>query len=154
MAPGNTWHHGWGQIHGDGSHGTADVGGERLCAGYGLSHLSSRRVSYHQRTLATMSLLVGQQGIYLSVAEAGLVKTQVRADVFQKENVLVSVFQLIPLPIAADGFLVLFAQGLTVQSVTGGQCGNAYRGAQSPYFKKATNSVFKRVLSNPDKSHP
>ena len=35
----------------------------------------------HQRTLAAMSLLVGQQGIYLSVAEAGLVKTQVRADV-------------------------------------------------------------------------
>ena len=57
------------------------MSGEEACAGQGLPHLSPRRVSYHQRTLAAMSLLVGQQGIYLSVAEAGLVNTLVRADV-------------------------------------------------------------------------
>ena len=57
------------------------MSGEEACVGHGLPHLSPRRVSYHQRTLAAMSLRVGQQGIYLSVAEAGLVNTLVRADV-------------------------------------------------------------------------
>ena len=129
-------HHGWRRIRGDGSHDTADVGRKlaqdmacRIC----------RHTTYHghQRTLAAMSLLVGQQGIYLSVAKAGLVKTQVRADVFRKENVLVSVFQLVPLPIAADGFLVLLAQDLTVQYVTDCQCGNAYRGGLNLRLKKS-----------------
>ena len=135
---------------------TLRMSGEEACAGHGLPHLSPRRVSYHQRALAAMSLLVGQQGIYLSVAEAGLVNTLVRADVFRKENVLVSVLQLVPLPIAADGFLVLFAQGLTVLSVTGGQCGNAYRGGHNLRILKKLRTPCSnaccQTLTNPIRS--
>ena len=45
--------------------------------------------------------------------------------------------QLFPFTVTTDIFLVLFAQGLPVQTVTGGQGGNAYRGGFNlPLLKK------------------
>lgn len=69
--------------------------------------------------------LVGQYGIDITIAQEGLVKTHVRAEIFRIQYVFIGMVKLAPQPIATDHFLVLLAQCLSVQTVACGKNGDA-----------------------------
>ena len=68
-----------------------------------------------------MSRLVRQNGIHLAVRKAGLVKAHVLAEVVGEQHVLLGMLQLLPVAVVADLLLVLLAQRLAFQAVTGGK---------------------------------
>uniref|UniRef100_UPI0025B20726 hypothetical protein n=1 Tax=Bacteroides acidifaciens TaxID=85831 RepID=UPI0025B20726 len=79
----------------------------------------------------------GQYGVDIAIAQAGLVKTHVRAEIFRIQYVFIGMVKLAPQPIATDHFLVLLAQCLSVQSVACGKSGYADGSAFNlPLLKK------------------
>lgn len=58
--------------------------------------------------------LVGQQGIYLAIAQTCLVKAQILSDIIREKQVFIRMLQLIPSAVIAYNLLVLFTQCLAV----------------------------------------
>lgn len=81
--------------------------------------------------------LVGQYGVYVAVAQAGLIKAQVFAQIIRIQYVVLGMAILAPCAIIAYTLLILLAQCLTVQPVTTGEGADAYRCAFNlPLLKK------------------
>ena len=80
---------------------------------------------------------VGQYGVDIAIAQAGLVKAHVLSEIFRIQYVFIGMIKLVPYPVIADYFLVLPAQCLSVQPVAGCKGGDADRGALNlPLLKK------------------
>lgn len=87
--------------------------------------------------MAAVRRLVGQDGIYVAVAQAGLIETQVLAEIAGIEDVILCMAGLIPCTVIAYLFLVLLAQGLSVKAVATGKGADAYRSTFNlPLLKK------------------
>ena len=86
--------------------------------------------AYHgrQRPLATMRGLGRQNGIHIPVAQARLVQTHMRSQIFRIKHVFLGVVQLLPAAVITYLLLVLFTQSLTVEAVAGRERGDADRG--------------------------
>ncbi|MCM1517405.1 MAG: hypothetical protein NC117_02015 [Pseudoflavonifractor sp.] len=54
-----------------------------------------------------MCIAVGHKGVQLTAAQGGFINGQVRPDIPGIKDVLPGVVELFPLPVAAEGFLVL-----------------------------------------------
>ena len=86
---------------------------------------------------APMRGFVGQYGVDIAIAQTGLVKTHVLAEIFRIQYVLIGMIKLIPDTVITDCFLVLFTQSLTVEAVAGCKSGDADGGAFNlPLLKK------------------
>ena len=113
---------------------------------------------YHrsQGPLAAVSRLVGQDGIDLTVRQAGLVKAHVITEVVGEKHVLLSMLQLLPVAVVTDFLLVLLAECLTVQTVAGSKRGDAYgRGLNLPLLKKKRtprSGASRRIRTAPTRS--
>ena len=84
-----------------------------------------------------MGGLVRQYGVDLAVAQASLVKAQRRTYVVGEQDIALGMAELFPRAVVTDDFLVLLAERLTVQPVTGGKSGDAYgSGLNLPLLKK------------------
>ena len=71
----------------------------------------------NQSARAAVPFLVGQEGIDLPAAQAGLVNAQTRAYVFGIDQVLRGMAQLLPFPEVAEMFLVWLAMPLMLSAV-------------------------------------
>ena len=84
-----------------------------------------------------MRRFVGQYGVDIAIAQTGLVKAHVLPEIFRVQYVFIGMVKLIPYPVIADYFLVLFAQSLTVEAVACRKRGDAHRcGLNLPLLKK------------------
>ena len=113
---------------------------------------------YHSRqgTLAAVCGLVRQDGIDLSVRQAGLVKAHVIAEVIGEKHVLFGMLQLLPVTVVADFLLVLLAKRRAFEAVAGGKRGDAYgRGLNLPLLKKRRtprSGASRRIRTIPTRS--
>ena len=68
----------------------------------------------NQCSLATMSILVGDYGVQLAVAERGLIYAHVGADVVRENKPLVGVLLFFPILVAAQVLFVLALKLMTI----------------------------------------
>lgn len=148
-------HHGRGQIGCHGLYPTANLTGDFL---QDFRYRVGGNAAYHrcQGPLAAMSRLVGQDGIDLTIRQAGLVQAHVIIEVVGEKHVLLSMFQLLPVAVVTDLLLVLLAKSLTVQTIAGSKRGNAYgRGLNLPLLKKKRtprSGASRRIRTTPTRS--
>ena len=103
-----------------------------------------------------MGGLVRQHGVDLAVAQACLVKAQRGAYVVGEQDIALGVAELFPGAVVTDDFLVLLAEGLPVQTITGGKRGDAYGGGLNlPLLKKRRtrrSAASRRTRTSPSRS--
>lgn len=86
----------------------------------------------HQTSRAGMTLLVGQECINLTIAQAGFVNAQIGTYIFREQQIFCSMLQLIPFTETTEVFLVLGRQKLTVHTIMVGYPLDAFSGSFNP----------------------
>ena len=80
---------------------------------------------------------VGQYGVDIAIAHAGLVKTHVLPEIFRIQDIFIGMIKLTPGTVITYLLLVLFTQSLTVEAVAGCKSGDADGSAFNlPLLKK------------------
>lgn len=148
-------HHGRGQIRRHRPYAAAQLAWNLLqyCRHRVRNHATHHRC---QGSTAAVGCLVRQDGVNLTVGKAGLVKAHVIAEIVWKQHVLLCVIQLFPLAVVTDLLLVLLAQRLTIETVAGSKCRDAYGGGLNlPLLKKKrtlNSTEFRQTRTNPSRS--
>ncbi len=83
----------------------------------------------YKGAFSTMPGLIGKYRVNFAIAQAGFIQAQVTTQILFEDNVFFGMIQLIPMPIVANDFLVLFAKGLTIQPVSLSKNTDAYGSA-------------------------
>lgn len=102
-------------------------------------HCVACHAANHRRKspFAAMRGFVGQYGVDIAIAQAGLVKTHVLPEIFRVQYVFIGMIKLIPVAVITYLLLVLFSQSLTVESIACGKSGYADGSAFNlPLLKK------------------
>ena len=148
-------HHGRGQVRGHGFHPATYHTWNHL---QDIGHHVRGHAAHHGRQcpLASVSRLVRQDGVHLTIGQAGLVKAHVLSEVVGKQHVLLGMLQLLPVSVVADFLLVLFAKRLTLQTITGCKRGDTHgRGLNLPLLKNPQtrrSDAFRQIRTNPSRS--
>ena len=107
----------------------------------------------HQSTGASFARLVGQKGVDLAAAQAGLVYAQMLTDIFWEEKPAVGMVELVPAIETTEIFLVLTGQLFAVHTVMGGYSLDALGCGLNPLLLKKRRTQGSTCCPQPSGHH-
>ena len=105
----------------------------------------------HQSAWATMSILVGQEGVDLAATQAGFVNAQMGAYILGINQILRSMLQLVPFAEVTEMLLVLAVEEFAVHTIMVGYALYTFGSALNPPLLKKPQTrgrVWSRIPSD------